>query len=193
MRYGPAHPGYIYAVRILRSGHIKIGHTKSPYYRLPNLRGAYKSEIEVIGVMIASYEQEKQIHRLLKPHLAGVHPNPKETYHPAAEVLAFIAQSMVSLEAAGLKLQMTTRPYQPRPADRHIIKETGVRNLCRDIRCLRRGGNAERVGEITEKLIARLQERSAYGYDNAELLAVIDRLLGPDWQPHLAARQEVAA
>lgn len=191
MQHGPKHPGYIYAVRILRSGHIKIGHSKSPYYRLPCLRGVYKSEIEVIGMMVAPHEREMQIHRSLKAHRVGTHPNPKETYHPVDEVLGFIRQNMVSPADLGLNLDLPTRPYEPRPADYHIIKERGVKNLIRDIRCSQRYGIGQGAERTSEILAARLRERAAAGYPIADLLALIRSRLGADFGREL--EREVAA
>jgi len=60
--------GCIYFLKSLRSGLVKIGYTESFDRRLSQLRNANADQLDVLGVLSGSLEQEHDLHADAEPY-----------------------------------------------------------------------------------------------------------------------------
>ena len=75
----------IYFIRGKESGNIKIGYSATPEKRKSNLQTSHYEELEFIGLMGGSLEDEAKIHETLaRFNIRG------EWYRPSSEVLEFV-------------------------------------------------------------------------------------------------------
>jgi len=80
----------IYFIRGKESGNIKIGYSADPEQRKSNLQTANYEELEFIGIMDGSIEDEAKIQEMFSTfNIRG------EWYRPAQEVVAFAKKNAV--------------------------------------------------------------------------------------------------
>lgn len=104
--------GLIYAARIHRTGLIKIGFTASIRNRMLDLRSQQRSDVDLLGVVDGTYQDEDTIHKQLVTSRAQI--KGREIYHDTEEVRAFIA-SRLSLPQDLTRDQLhKPTPYKPR-------------------------------------------------------------------------------
>jgi mRNA-degrading endonuclease HigB of HigAB toxin-antitoxin module len=77
----------IYFIRGKQSGNIKIGYSIHPSQRKANLQTAHYEDLEFVGIMDGSFEDESKLkERFVKFNIRG------EWYRPVKEILDFIEQ-----------------------------------------------------------------------------------------------------
>ena len=78
----------IYFIRGKDSGNIKIGYSTNPKKRQSNLQTAHYEELELIGFMSGTLDDETRIHQKF-----AVYNIRGEWYHPSDEILDFIERN----------------------------------------------------------------------------------------------------
>lgn len=76
--------GYVYVIQS-SSGLYKVGHTTRPHRRRAELIVATHEELTMLGVVPATMEQEKELHRLLAPWCVA-----REWFRPCTAMLPLI-------------------------------------------------------------------------------------------------------
>lgn len=95
--------GYVYVIEN-ESGLFKVGYTNDPARRLTMLRTSSAEKLRLLGVVPATMEQEKELHRLLSPWRAA-----REWFRPNIALLSLI-QSLIPWSAP------REREFAPTPA-----------------------------------------------------------------------------
>lgn len=172
-------PGLIYAVRVIKTGKIKIGFTRKLHRRLINLRSRYQSSIEVLGLVHGSVDEEKEFHKILAPSLAGdwgIYGWDKELYKPTEKVLSFVAHYLQSPESLGIVIPEKAL-HKQRNMEIYKLTPPKVEDYCNRITS---GISHRAESRAWTYLKIRLRETANAGYDITPLLAIIKDRLGVD-------------
>lgn len=87
VQHFPANNGWVYFIRAVQTGRIKIGFSSSPERRLKELEYGCPEDLELVTKIPGSFFREHDLHRQFAAHRAR-----GEWFEPAPELLAYIAE-----------------------------------------------------------------------------------------------------
>jgi len=167
---------WVYAVRILESGLIKIGRTRSICNRVSSLKLVLKTDIELIGIMPGGCRDEYRVHQSLVGSHADHPVYTTEVYHPTKEVIDLILSEFKAPEhyfGAGFN---RVNIYKPCGDNRARITIESVNRVTNMIK------RATDKGVDQHFRISRLQSRvkneHKQGHDMSQAIAIIKDRLG---------------
>lgn len=164
---------WIYAVRIMRTGNIKIGFTSSIGDRLKVLKSKYQSDIEPLGLMPGTFQQERALHKQLSASRAMASDNFEE-YHATPEIMDLIANGMLHPhQIYDASFPLISIYEGPTPGAPKPLTLSAVDRACHQIMT-----RNERPSKQKSCLINRVRRERERGHDMSQAIAIIKDRLG---------------